>query len=191
MSSRPATKLFALFLALLSSLTFAEEFIPGTRVSYSAKRDTMTDSNRSIVFLDEMNDTASSTYLSLVCAGENQWVFALATKHQLVSADMSNLDELDDWMDSSYTVSYRVGNNQPATVKDLGPGVRGGQLRRESFLIFDANANNAMAQGLQDGYKVAIRIEANSSAAPVKQTLDYVFLAKGFAQAFKAVNYCR
>lgn len=180
-----------IILASFSATAGAETYIPNTRVSYSYMKDPMTDANMSIIFMDEMNDTGSYTYLSLKCAAGQGWSFGISLKTPLVPQNETDGDYLDGLLDENYLVSYRVGNKQPASVRDLSPAFLNGRLRPETVSFYDVNANNAMAQGLVDGEKIAIRIQPITDKALIKRNLDYTFLPKGFSQAFKAVNYCK
>ncbi|GMA17325.1 hypothetical protein E5F05_07255 [Deinococcus metallilatus] len=170
----------------------AETRVPGTKVFYSYQKDPMNDANLSIVFIDELNDTGSNTYLSMKCAAGQGWLFGIATKHALLpTTPIESRDELDKQIDDLYAVSYRVGTSQAATVGDIDSAWLNRKLRPESLLFYDMNANNAIAQGLMDGKKVVIRIQPRRDGAVVKQQLDYTFQPQGFAQAFAAVKYCK
>lgn len=174
-----------------SSVAHAEVHIPNTRVSYTVEKDLMTDENMSYIFIDEVNDTGGFNYLGFRCSTNATFVFSINTKQSLLATGEADYDSLDALLDTNYLVSYRVGTNPPASVRDLAPAFLNSKLVPRTTLFYDANANSAIGQGLTDGEKITIRIQSISDNALVKGKLDYVFAAKGFYEAFKAVNYCK
>lgn len=180
----------ALFGFGAASQARAENRVPGTKVFYSYQKDPMNDANLSIIFIDEVNDTGSNTYLSMKCAAGQGWLFGIATKHTLLPSSLS-AEELDELADNQYTVSYRVGTSQPGSITDLTPAWFNGKLRPESLLFYGTSANNAIAQGLLDGKKIVIRIQPKTADAAIKRQLDYIFQPQGFSQAFTAVKRCK
>lgn len=128
----------------------------------------MTDANLSMIFMDEINDTGSYTYLSVKCAAGQGWIFALSTKHAIVPQDSRTDEALDEWQDDAYVASYRVGSGLPATIYDLIQPRLGGKLRPDTLLFYDTNANNVLAQGLNDGQKITLRLEPRRTDAAIK-----------------------
>jgi hypothetical protein len=176
---------------LAMNMASAEVRIPGTQVSYNNQKDPMNDANMSIVFINELNDTGDNTYISLKCAAGDGWVFNIAIKYSLIPKADAEEAPVESFLDENYIVSYRVGSNPPGTIHKLSNAILNGKVRPESVVFFDKNANTSIAQGFLNGKKITIRIEPFKKTSLIKKALDYVFLPRGFAQAFKAIDYCR
>jgi hypothetical protein len=157
------------------SPALAQTQVPGTKVVYFTQKDPITDENKSVVAVAEVNDTDANTFLRFRCIAGAVDVI-LFTKNPLVT--------LTDWEnDVSPQLIYRVDAQQPKTlitngiVSDDEPVLTALGLENDNVLV--QAFTNATS-------KVVIRIVRRDMSP-----LDYTFATKGFAQAMKAVNSCR
>lgn len=170
------------------------EQVGNTNTYYYLQSDPMTDENMSRIFINEVNDTGSITFLVADCSDKSIY---LKTKHPLLvpTEDMDG-EQASEVMAEHYQVTARVGKKKPFTIDELNA---------YRFLPKDVTPKNTtpyntvalfgdkikdIIVGLMMEEAVAIRIEPKSELASIKKTLDYKFSGQGFAYAFKMVNYC-
>lgn len=154
----------------------------------------MTDENMNRIFINEVNDTSSITFLMADCSDKSLF---LKTKHPLlVPTEDMDAEQASELMTEHYQITARVGKKKPFTIDDLGVyRMYSKEIEPKSTTPYNTIALfgdkiKDIIVGLMMEEAVAIRIEPKSELASIKKTLDYKFSGQGFAYAFKMVNYC-
>lgn len=173
--------------ALLACLTVsaqAAERVPGTQTYYLVKTDPITDVNKSVVALYEVNDLLGESALLVRCSdGERPdlWL-ALQTKHAVVNPAPTESDGLPD-------VIFRLGEETPLTLPPASLSRivdRFDEVNTNQIAIQGAYVNRIIG-GLNAGKRLVVRVLRESGG----QALTYTFSPSGFATAWNAVRACQ
>ncbi|MFC3859391.1 hypothetical protein ACFOPQ_01200 [Deinococcus antarcticus] len=146
-------------------------------ISYSVKKDAMTDANQSILIVFEENDTIGVTYVGLRCDGMGGYEVFLKTKNPLFT-------QTDLSLGGFPTLMYRIDSQPPRTLQ-TSPVTRNGELDY-STLTFSAGGSQAINNAFIAANKVTIRVVRAGQS-----NLDYRFPAKGYIAALNKVNRCK
>ena len=169
--------------SFLSTSALAATRVPGTYTYYSVIKDPITDLNKSMVSIDEVNDTAGLTALTVRCSDRDNaalWI-TLNSKNMLLSED-------DAYAGNMPALTVRLGQDAPVvlrssevvSVSDSSDNFKG------KAVGFQGAAARSMVSGLLSGKNVVVRVNRPAGGQP----LTYTFPAQGFSQAWSAVRAC-
>lgn len=152
------------------------QIVPGAKVYYLVSKDPITDENRSMLIIPEINDTDAKTFIRFKCVRGTPEAF-LVSKNELVSAD--------NWDADLYpTVTFRVDTQQPKTLQMNGvQDTEGGAILESLGFESDQTVIQALSNAKS---KVVFRVN-RIGLSP----LDFTFSPKGFAQGMKAIGNCK
>lgn len=154
----------------------AQTFLPGTgnRVYYIKEKDPITDENKGLVFIREINDTTGDTTAGFLCR-KGQPQFYLFTKNMLLTQD-------DYDAELTPNLIYRVDSQQPKTVETTSV-TRSGEAELTALAATSSGDQTLFTAFRNAQSKIVIRVMRNGMSE-----LTYTFPTKGFTQAAKLVN---
>lgn len=164
-------------MTVLAGGALADTYIPGTTVSYSKTKDSITDANTSTVYLDEVNDTVNKTYVELSCQ-KGGFVFYLNTKDPLYTL-------ADYKAETTPSITYRIDALPARTVQTVSVG--GADKPVLTALAVPDELDAQMLGAFKSARsKVLMRVKRSDG-----RELTYTFPVKGLPQALQAVNNCK